>query len=140
MAQNLSTPGFERSIFAFNSLFHFVDKGRIGDTIDLHMVSFFEVRGRLGDSGRPLGVVREKQQSFAGLIQSAHWGNKRIALEAIEDRSPALLIRGSGYQPSRFVEHEVNFGVRTNGFSVHGNTVAFQVGSVLWISNNGAVY
>jgi len=53
------------------------EQRRVGHSTHLHMVRLANVRRRCSDGIAPLRVIREQQQSFAGLIEPTHRTEER---------------------------------------------------------------
>lgn len=71
-AQQGGAFGGEEAVFGAGSGFELAQQRGIGNTVDLNMVGFVQMTGGIGDAVCPGGVIGEKQQAFAGLIESAN--------------------------------------------------------------------
>jgi len=64
----------EFGAFGFDTAFERFEKGRIRDVGDLHVIGFVEMRGGIGDTGAPLGIVGEEEEAFAGFVEATDGG------------------------------------------------------------------
>jgi hypothetical protein len=107
----------------------------------LDVIGLGRAARRIGDVRGPRRVVGEEEQSFAGLVQPAHGGEKRKrrAGETAEDGESALVIGGRGDEPARLVQHDVNGLLGGDRRSVDFEARALPVHAVLGFAHDVAV-
>src|SRR5205814_3496858 len=59
----------EEIALGLEACLHPAQKSFIGQTIDLHVISFVEVAFWIGNSRGPRGIVRQQKQPFACLVE-----------------------------------------------------------------------
>ena len=109
-AQQRSGFRVQRGTFAIDDAFpHRPQLRCIGDAIDLHVIGLVRPACRIGDARRPLRIVAEQQQPFAGLVQPTDRGDEADvrAIETPIHGVAALLVAQRRHQAARLVEHEV---------------------------------
>src|SRR5579859_306397 len=98
------------------------------------------MRFRRGDPGGPLGVVREKEQPFAGFVEPAHGGDPgKIGVEKFVNRVAAFFIGGGGDNAPRLVEQQIDFLGCSDGLAIDFNAVLAEPYGSFWIAPHHTV-
>lgn len=88
---------------------------------NLHVIRLFHVRCRIEQSIGPARVVREQEESFARLVQSADRADERkVCIQAVVDGVSSFRIIARRHEAARLVERDVDL-LRLR----HGNAVDF---------------
>ena len=111
-----------------------------GDRTDLDMVGLLKMGSGIGDASRPLRIVREQQETFAGLIETADRRKPGEAgWEKSVDRLSALLVGGGRDNAAGLVQNQVHPGMGLDGRTAHGNAITRANGR-LWVAAHGSVH
>ena len=86
--------GREEAVIRADAGFESRKKRGVGLAVDLDVVGFVQMSGGVGDAVAPGGVVGEKQQAFAGLVEPANGEEVSFgrALKACENGGSAFFI------------------------------------------------
>ena len=115
---------FERA----NALAESSDELLIRDAAHLHVISSVEMSLGRKHTRRPFRIVRQQQQTFAGLVQASdrsHPGQRLI--QQVIHSLAALLIASRGHHTARLVHHQAELGCRCDCRTVDFNLVPLQL-------------
>src|ERR1700733_2820738 len=77
--------------------------------IDLHVIFLVQMTGRVGDPGRPLRIIGQEQQAFAGLIQSTDRTDPRQArVQQTINRLASFFVRRGRHHTPRLTHEQVD--------------------------------
>ena len=139
------TPHFENRSPEFLRAIDVIDTGRddvnVRQAIDLHVIGLLEVRLGCGDARGPRTVVRQEQQAFACLVETADGRNPRQcgAFEQCIDRVAAALVGRRRDVAARLVQHEIDALGCADFATIERDAVALGVDRPLRIANDPAV-
>ncbi len=123
------------------SYFEFGNQIIIDHAVDLDVVDLVEMACGIGNSRSPLGIVRQQQQTFARLIESAYRPDpRRAGFEQTVNCLSSFFVRRGRHHASRFIHCEVKWRALVNWQTVDVDTVAIKANRTLRIANDSLVH
>jgi hypothetical protein len=126
--QNFRTLHPQDSHLRFDPTHHRLHQLHACHCSHLHVISLLQMGLRRGHSVRPLRIIRQQQQPFAGFVQPPHRCHPgQVIREIRTHRLPPLFIGSRRHHAPRLVHHQVDTGNRFNRLSVDLNPILPQM-------------
>ena len=107
---------------------------------NLHMIGLIQMGLRSMHLCRPLGIVGQQQQTFAGFVETPDWREPgQICIQSRIYSLAALLIAGGCHHTARFVQHQIDFVPSGNRPALDFDPIPLPIDWPFWIALNGPI-